>query len=205
VARLALSTSCGAADAALPVVLAGFRELDVRAIALHRRPTSAELDELAALARRVPFVAVFGDGSGANAGSPLLVTDAGPAPEDPAERERALEDLCRRLHALAWPAIALRTPASAAEFPAPHEIQLIREALPKVGYWHDVARGGEAHLEACGDAIRGASFDPFLYTDLRGLKSALGERTPAVVTLASGVSWGMVREGVACAGAVFRD
>jgi hypothetical protein len=203
--RLALSTSFGPSDASLPAIVAGFRELDVKACALHRHPRPEELQELAPLARRIPFVAVFGDGYGPQAGALLLVTDGGAAPEDPAQRERALEELCRRLHSLAWPAIALRTPASASEFPAPREIQLIREALPRVGYWHDTARGGEAHLEACGDAIRGASFDPFLHGDLRGLSSALGERSPAVVTLASGVDWGMVREGVACARAVFRD
>ena len=203
--RLALSTSFGPPDASLAAIIAGYRELDVRACALHRHPRTDELASLAPLARAIPFVAVFGDGTGAQAGAQLLVTDGGAAPEDPAQRERALEELCRRLHSLAWPAIALRTPASASDFPAPHEIQLVREALPKVGYWHETARGGEAHLEACGDAIRGASFDPFLCSDLRELKSALGERTPAVVTLAAGVDRGMVQEGVAIARAVFGD
>jgi len=204
VARLALSTSCGAADATLPSIVGRFRELGVRAVALHRHPVAAELYELATFARRVPLVALFGDGVGPDAGAPLLVTDGGPAPDDPFERERMLEQLCRRMHALAWASIALRTPSTAAEFPAPHEIALVREAVPKVGYWHDTARAGEAYLEACGDAIRGASFDPFLFHDLAGLNSVLGERAPAVVTLASGVEWGMVQEGVACAGAVFR-
>jgi len=98
----------------------------------------------------------------------------------------------------------LRTPGSSNEFPAPGEIALIREALPKVGYWHDTARGGDEYLEACGAAICGASFDPFVFTDLRALDSALGARSPAVVTLASGIGAGMVQEGVRCAGAVFR-
>lgn len=203
--RLALSTSFGPPDASLATIVAGFRELDVRACALHRQPQPSELASLAPLARRIPFVAVFGDGSGPQAGARLLVTDGGVAPDDATQREHALEELCRRLHSLAWPAIALRTPASASEFPAPHEIELVREALPTVGYWHDSSRGGEAHLEECGDAIFGASFDPFLTSDLRGLGSALGERAPAVVTLAAGVEWGMVQEGVACARAVFGD
>ena len=165
--RLALATSFGPPDASLAAIVAGFRELDVQACALHRHPRTDELADLAPFARRIPFVAVFGDGTGAQAGSPLLVTDGGAAPEDPEQREQALEELCRRLHSLKWPAIALRTPASASEFPAPHEIQLIHEALPKVGYWHDTARNGEAHLDACGDAIRGASFDPFLFSETR--------------------------------------
>ena len=204
-ARLALSTSFAQPDAPLATVVARFRDLDVRAAALHRHPRADELAALAPLARRVSFVAVFGDGSGGRAGVPLLVIDGDDAPEDPADRERALEEYCRRLHSLDWPAIALRTPTSAQRFPAPHEIELVREALPKVGYWHDTSRGGEAHLNACGDAIRGASFDPFAFHDLGGLRSALGERSAAVVTLASGVDAGMVREGVACARAVFRD
>jgi len=204
-ARLALSTSCGAENTPLPEIVDSFRELGVAAIALHRPPNATELPALAAQARRVPVVALFGDPESAPPGMPLVVIEGGPAPVDPADRERALEELCRRLHAIQGPALALRTPRSEHEFPSPMELPLLREALPRVGYWHDVARGGEEFLEACGGALRGASFDPLATAELVGVRDALADRAPAVVALAPGSGIAMVREALAYARSMFGE
>ena len=211
-ARLALSTSCGAENATLPEIVDSFRELGVAAIALHRPPDATELRALAVQARRVPVVALFGDPASAPPGiplvvieGPLVVIEGGPAPADPAARERALEELCRRLHAIQGPALALRTPRSEDEFPAPMELPLLREALPRVGYWHDVARGGDEFLDACGGALRGASFDPLATAELVGVRDALADRAPAVVALAPGSGSAMVREALAYARSMFGE
>ncbi|MHC4954002.1 MAG: hypothetical protein ACYTGZ_08930 [Planctomycetota bacterium] len=191
-------------DASLQEILADCRELGARAVAWHRHPTAAEERRLARDTQRLPVLALFGDGAGPAAGAPLLVVDGGPAPQDPDERERALEELCRRIHGLDWNAVALRTPAAAGHFPAPAELPLLKDALPRVGYWHDAARGGDAFLDACGGRIAGASFDPLVYSDLAGLREAMGERTPAVIDLEPGAEPELVLEALARAGAVFR-
>ena len=202
-ARLALSTSCGAKNAPLPEIVDSFRELGVAAIALHRPPDPAELRALAAQARRVPVVALFGDPASAPPGMPLVVIEGGPAPVESADRERALEELCRRLHAIQDLALALRTPRSKDAFPSPLELPLLREALPSVGYWHDVARGGEEFLEACGGALRGASFDPLATAEVAGVRDALADRAPAVEALPAGSA--TVREALAYARSMFGE
>lgn len=190
-ARLALSTSCGAPDTPLSAIVASFEPLGVTAIALHRHPERP-------LVPRVPVVAVFGDGRGALAGAPLLVVEGTAADSD--DRERSLEELCRRLHGLDAPAIALRTPLPGAH-PAPDELALVREALPRVGYWHDLSRGGEEYLEAAVPV--GASFDPLEAVDLVALRSALGARAPAVIDLPCGSERERIVESLACARGVF--
>ena len=102
------------------------------------------------------------------------------------------------------PALAIRTPIDAAAFPLPHELSLLREALPRLGYWHDLARGGDEYLEACAGMLAGASFDPFAASGLKGLCDALGDRAPAVVALPSGTESATVREALAYAGSIFR-
>jgi hypothetical protein len=191
VARLALSTACGAPDRPLASIVSSFEPLGVAAIALHRHPERG-------FAPPVPVVAVFGDGSGPLAGARLLVVEGGAA--DPDDRERSLEELCRRLHGIDAPAIALRTPLPGAH-PAPDEIALVREALPRVGYWHDAARGGEEFLEAAQPV--GASFDPLEAIDLVALRSALGGRAPAVVWLPPGSERARVVESLHRARGVF--
>jgi len=191
-ARLALSTSCGAPDRPLAAVIASFAPLGIDALALHRHPAGP-------LPLRLRVVAVFGDGTGSLGGAPLLVVEGGPA--DPEDRERSLEDLCRRLHGLKAPAVALRTP-SGAQHPSPEDWELIHEALPKVGYWHDVARGGEEYLEVAEPV--GASFDPLDVPDLVALRGVLGAAAPAVIDLPPGSGRDRIVESIACARGVFR-
>jgi hypothetical protein len=199
---LALSTLCGDADALLDRVVASFRDLGVRAVALHRPAREAEARRLAAFAKRVRFVAVFGDEPGANVGAPILVVEGGPAGED---REASLEELCRRLHALSDWKVALRTPLAPDHHPAPGEIALVREALAHVGYWHDADRGGGAHLEEAARDLLGASFDPLTDLDLAGLRDALPRAAPAVVACAPGAAPDQVAEALRCARGIFRD
>jgi hypothetical protein len=199
---LALSTLCAEADRPLDRVVASFRDLGVRAVALHRPALEAEARGLAVLAKRARVVAVFGDEPGANVGVPLLVVEGGPAAPD---REASLEDLCRRLHALRDWKLALRTPPAADHHPAPDEIALVREAVGHVGYWHDAARGGDAWLEAAARDLLGASFDPLADTDLVGLRDALPRTAPAVVACAPGTARDEVAEALRCARGIFKD
>jgi len=188
----------------LPEIVASFRELAFEAVALHRPPDATEVRALAAQAQRRPVVVLFGERAAAPAGIPLVVVEGGAAPSDPAEREQALEELCRRLHSREGPALAIRTPIDAAAFPSPRELPLLRGALPRIGYWHDLARGGEEYLESCGDMLCGASFDPFAASGLSGVCEALGDRALAVVALPCGTESATVREALAYAGSIFR-
>ena len=197
---LALSTLCAEADRPLDRVVASFRDLGVRAVALHRPAQKAEARGLAAIARMVRVVAVFGGEPGADVGTKLLVVEGGPAADD---REASLESLCRRLHALRDWTVALRTPSAPDHHPAPGEIALVREALGAVGYWHDAARGGEAHLEVAGRDLLGASFDPLTEVDLAGLRGALPTAAPAVVACAPGTARDEVVEALRCARGIF--
>lgn len=197
---LALSTSCADAEKPLDRVVASFRDLGVRAVALHRPAEPTEARRLAAFAKRVQVVAVFGDRPGADVGAPLLVVEGGPAGAD---REATLEDLCRRLHAWRGWKVALRTPPSPDHHPAPDEIALIREAVAHVGYWHDADRGGDAYLEAAARDLLGASFDPRTDPDLAGLREALPRAAPAVVALAAGTAGEEVAEALRCARGIF--
>lgn len=199
---LALSTSCADAGRPLDRVVASFRDLGVQAVALHRPAEQAEARRLAALAKRVRVVAVFGDEPGAEVGAPILVVEGGPAGDD---RGASLEDLCRRLHEWRDRKVALRTPAAAGHHPAPAEIALVREALGHVGYWHDADRGGEAYLEAAAHDLLGASFDPLRDIDLPGLREALPRAAPAVVACASGAAREEVAEALRCARGIFKD
>ncbi len=198
---LALSTSCADAGKPLDRVVASFRDLPVRAVALHRPAEAAEARRLAAFAKGVRVVAVFGDEPGADVGAPILVVDGGPAGED---REASLEDLCRRLHRWRDWQVALRTPAAEGHHPAPDEVALVREALGNVGYWHDADRGGEAYLEAAARDLFGASFDPLRDIDLPGLRDALPRAAPAVVACGSGAPREEVAEALRCARGIFR-
>lgn len=173
---LALSTRCGDRGQPLDAIVGSFRPLGVRAVALHRVPTTDEVAGLAPLARLVKFVALFGEEN--PIGAPLLVVDGGEAAGD---RHASLEALCRRLHRLKDWRVALRTPAGPDDHPAPDEIALVHEALPFVGYWHDADRSGAAHLEAAGRLLLGASFHPLGTVDLAGLREALPAAAPAVV------------------------
>jgi hypothetical protein len=199
---LALSTLCADADSPLDRVVASFRDLGVRAVALHRPALEAEARRLAAFAKHVRVVAVFGDGPGADVGAPILVVDGGPAGDD---REASLESLCRRLHALRGWKVALRTPGAPDHHPAPGEIALVREAVAHVGYWHDADRGGEAWLEAAARDLLGASFDPLTDLDLAGLRDALPRAAPAVVACAPGTARDEVAEALRCASGIFKD
>ena len=175
---LALSTQCAGPDLSLPDALASFRELGVRAAVLHRMATAEEARALAGLARRIAVVAVFGDEPGPGVGARILVVEGGPVGED---RDRSLEELCRRLHALRDYEVALRTPPDAGHHPAPHELALVREALAHVGYWHDAGLGGDDYLDAGARYLLGASFDPLGGVDLPGLHDALPQAAPATV------------------------
>jgi hypothetical protein len=199
---LALSTVCADADWPLDRVVASFRDLGLRAVALHRPALEAEARRLAAFAKRVSVVAVFGEEPGANVGTPILVVEGGPAAED---REASLEDLCRRLHALRGWRVALRTPPAPDHHPAPGEIALVSEALAHVGYWHDADRDGEAYLEVAAGDLRGASFDPLADLDLAGLRDALPRAAPAVVACAPGAAKDEVTEALRCARGIFLD
>jgi len=199
---LALSTLSADADLPLDRAVAAFRDLGVRAVALHRPALEAEARRLAAFAKRVRVVAVFGEGPGANVGAPILVVEGGPAADD---REASLESLCRRLHPLRGWRVALRTPPAPDHHPAPGEIALVREALAHVGYWHDSDRGGEAHLEAAARDLLGASFDPLASIDLAGLRDALPRAAPAVVACAPGTARHDVAEALRCARGIFSD
>ncbi|MHC4133661.1 MAG: hypothetical protein ACYTDU_11385 [Planctomycetota bacterium] len=199
---LALSTLCADADLPLDRVVASFRDLGVRAVALHRPALEAEARRLAAFAKRVHVVAVFGEGPGANVGTPILVVEGGQAADD---REASLESLCRRLHALRDWRVALRTPPAPDHHPAPGEIALVSEALAHVGYWHDADRGGEVYLEAAPCDLLGASFDPLTDIDLAGLRDALPRAAPAVVACGPGTARDEVAEALRCARGIFLD
>ena len=187
-------------DWTLDRAVVSFRDLDVPAVALHRGATAAEAAALAALARSVPIVAVFAWQPGLAA--PLLVVDGAPADED---REASLDRLCRELHGLQSPRVALRCSEEPGGHPAPDEIVHVADAVRHAGYWHDPARATEAHLDAAGRHLFGASFHPLRVDDLRGLRDALPASAPAVVACAPGTSKEEVREALRCARGVFRD
>jgi len=175
---LAFSTACAAGHLPLDRAVLSLRDTGIRAVALHRPPTAAEARALRGIAHGLRFVAVFGDAPGADVGAPVLVVEGGPAAED---REASLDALCRRLHAFRGLRVALRTPRDADHHPAPGEIELVREVLPFAGYWHDVARGGAAHLEAAARFLFGASLDPLRTDGLKALRDALPGGAPVVI------------------------
>ncbi len=173
---IALSTACAGQDD-LAACLTAFHGLEAEAAALHRPARREEAPALAALARRWHYAAVFGAG-GADVGCRLVVLEGGPAGTD---RERSLEELCRRIHALRGARVALRTPLDPAHHPSPAEIGLIASEVKGTGYWHEEARGGLAHLAAAGGHLLGASFDPLLESDLVALREALPAAAPKVI------------------------
>jgi hypothetical protein len=196
---LALSTTC-AREERLDLALRSFRGKDVRAVALHRPPTPEEAAALAPLAKRVRIAAVFADRpdrTGPDVGCRLFVVEGGAAGGD---REASLEDLCRRLHALSGRGdVALRAPAEPGGHPAPHEIELVREALPFVGYWHEPDRADSAYLDVAARWLLGASFRP-LETDLGALRDALPRGGLKVVVCAPEE----LDESLRCARSFFR-
>ncbi|MDH3593125.1 MAG: hypothetical protein OER88_14665, partial [Planctomycetota bacterium] len=157
---------------------------------------------LARLARRVRCVAVFGAAPGANVGASVLVVEGGAADDD---RERSLDALCRRLHALRGIRIALRTPLDASHHPAPEEVALVQEAVRHVGYWHDATRDGAAHLETAARYLEGASGHPLEIADLPGLRDALPRLAPFVVACPPGTDGEELDEALRCARGVFRE
>jgi hypothetical protein len=198
---LALSTLCLEPEDDLPRALRAVSELPVDAAALHRPPHPLEIFRLAEAAKRVRIVAIFGGGCD-GLPVPVWVIDGGAAGAD---RERSLEELCRRLHAIRGARVALRTPSDPArEHPSPEEIAVVASEVRHAGYWHDVARGGEAWLDAAGRALFGASFDPLSGADLRGLRDALPAAAPAVLTLAPGAPRPALLEAIRLARGVFR-
>lgn len=206
---LALSTSCAPSSWNLDRTVASFRDLAgeyglrIDGVALHRGASADEARGLAPLARRVPIVAVFDKRPGLKA--PLLVVDGADAPtEEGAEREAALEEFCRELHPLRDFAVAVRVGAGDACFLRPHEIAWVAEAVAHVGYWHDLARAGEEHLDAAGARLFGASFHPLETDALRSLRDALPGRAPAVVACRPGTSREEVIEAWRCARGEFR-
>jgi hypothetical protein len=177
-------------------------DLDVRAVALHRPAAAAVVRALAGVARRVPVVAVWGDHPGADVGAPVLVVDGGSA--SPEDRERSLEALCRRLHAVPRPLrVALRTPPSPDHHPSPAEVALVCEAVKRAGYWHEPDRGGAAFLEAAARYLQGASGHPLHLADLAGLRDALPRRAPFVVVCPAGTPRAVLVEALSCAAGVF--
>jgi hypothetical protein len=198
---LALSTRCAPEDWPLDRTVASLRELGVEALALHRPATPEEARALVPWTRRVRIVAVFGDEPGGSLRVPLLVVEGGPAGPD---RESSLEQLCRRLHALRAPALALRTPESPEDHPAPEEIALVAESLRNVGYWHDAQRGGGEYLHAAAGLVRGASFHPLVCDDLVGIRDTLSSAAPAVVDCPPGTSKEELREALGHARSYFR-
>lgn len=198
---LALSTLCLAPEDDLPRALRALPELSVDAAALHRPPRPLEVSRLVEATKRVRIVAVFGDACD-GVPVPLLVVDGGAAGAD---RERSLEALCRRIHAIRGARVALRTPSDPArEHPSPEEIAVVASEVRHAGYWHDAARGGASWLDAAGRALLGASFDPLSGADLRGLRDALQASAPAVVTLAPGAPRPALLEAIRLARSVFR-
>ena len=198
---LALSTSFGDPASDLESILASFRGLDVHAVALHRPARSDEARGLARFARHLKFVAVFGDAPGADVGrSAIVVVDGGPAAED---RERSLEELCRKLHGLKDYRVALRTPPSPDHHPSSDEIALVAEALGFVGYWHDAHRDGAAHRETAARYLEGAHGHPLEIADLSGLRDALPRAAPFVVACPSGTERDELDEALRCARGVF--
>jgi len=172
---LGISTRCAPEDYELDRAVRSLAALRVDAFALHREPSAGELRRLAG----ARVVAVFAE-----------------------NRERSLEELCRRLHGLGR--LALRTPPDAEHHPAPGEIALIAAELRHVGYWHDATRGGEAYLEAAGAHLFGASFHPLEVEDLVGLRTALPDRAPAIVDCPPTMSKEELREAVRRAQGYFR-
>jgi len=189
---LGISTRCAPEDYELDRAVRSLAALRVDAFALHREPSAGELRRLAG----ARVVAVFAETPVAGA---LLIVEGGPAGEN---RERSLEELCRRLHGLGR--LALRTPPDAEHHPAPGEIALIAAELRHVGYWHDATRGGEAYLEAAGAHLFGASFHPLEVEDLVGLRTALPDRAPAIVDCPPTMSKEELREAVRRAQGYFR-
>lgn len=200
-AVLAVSTSFAPPGATLPAAIEAMRDLGVRAVALHRAPAADETPRLARYAGRVKIVAVFADAPVKGVGQPVLVVEGDTADAD---RERSLEELCRRLHALKGWRVALRTPPDGAAHPTPDELRLVHEAVRHVGYWHDAARGGAEWLDAAGRLLRGASFHPLETHDLAGVRDALGAGAPAVVQCPPGTERAEVEEALRCARGVFR-
>ena len=195
---LALSTSCVPEGWSLDRAVASFRDLHVRAVALHRAAREEEVVPLASFARRVGIVAIFGAVPLPGESGPVLVVEGGDAGED---REASLEELCRRLHTLRDFSVALRTPEHAGRHPSPEELEWVHSSLGHVGYWHDATRGGEEFLgeeflEAGQRLLRGASFHPLDDTDLRGIRDALPSGAPAVVACPPGTPSAEVRSAL---------
>jgi len=198
---LALSTCCAPAAMALDRALAAFRPFRVDAAVLHRAPEPQESAALATLARQIRVVALFAQDAAATAGARLLVVEGGPAAPD---RERSLEDLCRRIHALRGCRVALRTPATPEDHPSAAEIAPICEAVAHAGYWHDLSRGGAGYLDAAEGRLLGASFDPGRDEGIPLLRDALPSSAPATICLPAGTPRVAVAQAVERARGVFR-
>lgn len=180
--------------------MASFRAFDVRAVALHREPSVEEIAGLRPIARHFRIVAVFGADTHTRGGGAILVVDGGVAGED---RERSLEELCRRLHRLREFPVALRTPEDGSHHPAPYEVEMVRSSLPNVGYWHDADRGEQEYLEVAQRWMRGASFHPLTDVDLAGIRDALPRGAPGVVACPPETSMAEVKEALARARGYF--
>jgi len=186
---------------ALDRALSAFRQFRIGGAVLHRAPDEREAAAITALARQIRVVALFGEHAGPTAGAGLLIVEGGPAAK---ERERSLDALCRRLHALRGIRVAVRTPSTAEEHPSPAEIPLLCEAVAHAGYWHDLGRGGEGYLDAAERHLLGASFDPRRDERLSTLRDALPSSAVATVWLPAGTPRPDVAEAVDRARAVFR-
>jgi hypothetical protein len=194
---LAVSTRCVPASYPLDRAVASLRDFRVPSVALHRAPEEPETRALAQSGARV--VAVF-----SNApvdGVPTLVVEGGPA--DAADRERSLDELCRRLYALKGFQVAVRSPREEGDHPAPGEIELIRGEVAWAGYWHEPARVSSEYLDRAALWVVGASFHPLEIDDLGALRAALPAAGPAVVDCPHGTSRAEVAEAVARAGSYF--
>jgi len=82
-------------------------------------------------------------------------------------------------------------------------LALIRSDLKSVGYWHDLARGGEAYLDAASRWLMGASFHPLEEADLVGIRDALPASAPAVIDCPESTSREEIREALARARSYF--
>ncbi len=199
---LALSTSCAPPTLPLDRALSAFRHFRIGVAVLHRAPEDGESAGMAALAGRIRVAALFGESPRSTAGAGLLVVEGGPAAK---ERERSLDALCRRLHALRGYRVALRTPATAEEHPSAAEIPLVCEAVRHAGYWHDLGRGGEGYLDAAERHLLGASFDPRRDERLLALRDALPAAALATVWLPAGTARPEVAVALDRARAIFRS